>query len=138
MQLDDGEAFVADDAGGLPRRIHPRELRPGMRIVIYPGARVPADGMVIEGSIAVDEKAITGESVPRDRIERATAALDAAEAMLVVGSSLMVWSGYRFAERAARAGKPVAAVNLGRTRADALLAVKVEAPCEEALAFLLA
>ncbi len=68
MALDDGEAFLADDAGGLPRRIHPRELRPGMRIVVYPGARVPADGIVVEGSIAVDEKAITGESVPRDRL----------------------------------------------------------------------
>ena len=68
MALDDGEAFVADDAGGLPRRVHPRELRPGMRIVVYPGARVPADGIVVEGSLSVDEKAITGESVPRDRL----------------------------------------------------------------------
>jgi Cu2+-exporting ATPase len=68
MQLDDGEAFVVDDAGGMPRRIHPREIRAGMKIVIYPGARVPADGVVVEGSIAVDEKAITGESVPRDRL----------------------------------------------------------------------
>ncbi len=49
----------------------------------------------------------------------------------------MVYSGYRFAERAAMSGKPIAAVNLGRTRADALIALKVEAPCEEALAFLL-
>jgi NAD-dependent SIR2 family protein deacetylase len=78
-----------------------------------------------------------GESVPRDRVERAYAHLDAADAMLVVGSSLMVYSGYRFAERAAAGGKPIAAVNLGRTRADALIALKVEAPCEEALAFLL-
>ena len=57
--------------------------------------------------------------------------------MLIVGSSLMVYSGFRFVEAAARAGKPIAAVNLGRTRADALLTLKVEAPCEEALAFLL-
>ena len=49
----------------------------------------------------------------------------------------MVYSGYRFAERAAAAGKPIAAVNLGRTRADALIALKIEAPCERALAFLL-
>ncbi len=78
-----------------------------------------------------------GENVPRERVEEATADLDAADAMLVVGSSLMVYSGYRFAERAAMSGKPIAAVNLGRTRADALIALKVEAPCEEALAFLL-
>ena len=40
-------------------------------------------------------------------------------------------------DAAARAGKPIAAVNLGRTRADSLLTLKVERPCDEALAFLL-
>jgi Cu2+-exporting ATPase len=39
-----------------------------MRIVIYPGTRVPADGVILRGSIAVDEKAITGESLPRERV----------------------------------------------------------------------
>ena len=57
--------------------------------------------------------------------------------MLVVGSSLMVYSGFRFVQMAARAGKPVAAVNMGKTRADDLLALKVERSCAEALAFLL-
>jgi NAD-dependent SIR2 family protein deacetylase len=50
-----------------------------------------------------------------------------------VGSSLMVYSGYRFALAAAQAGKPIAAVNLGRTRADALLALKIEDRCARAL-----
>jgi NAD-dependent SIR2 family protein deacetylase len=45
----------------------------------------------------------------------------------------MVYSGFRFAEAAAAAGKPIAAVNLGRTRADHLLALKIGEPCEEAL-----
>ena len=45
--------------------------------------------------------------------------------MLVVGSSLMVQSGYRYRDRAHRTGTPVAAVNLGRTRADHLLTLKV-------------
>ena len=57
--------------------------------------------------------------------------------MLVVGSSLMVYSGFRFAQMAAYAGKPIAAVNLGRTRADGLLALKVEQAGEAALSFLL-
>ena len=57
--------------------------------------------------------------------------------MLIVGSSLMVLSGYRFARAMADAGKPIAAVNLGRTRADDLLALKVAQPCADALAFLL-
>jgi NAD-dependent SIR2 family protein deacetylase len=74
-----------------------------------------------------------GESVPRDRVERAMRGVQDADAMLVVGSSLMVYSGYRFAQAAAEAGKPIAAVNLGRTRADHLLALKVSHPCADAL-----
>jgi len=45
----------------------------------------------------------------------------------------MVFSGYRFARAAARAGKPIAAVNLGRTRADDLLSLKVEGDCAATL-----
>ncbi len=78
-----------------------------------------------------------GENVPKDRVETAARHVAQADAMLVVGSSLMVYSGFRFVQMAAKAGKPVAAVNMGRTRADDLLAVKVEQPCETALSFLL-
>ena len=49
----------------------------------------------------------------------------------------MVYSGFRFVQAAVKAGKPVAVVNRGRTRADGMLALKVEQGCEEALAFLL-
>ena len=69
-----------------------------------------------------------GENVPRERVDAALAALHRADALLVAGSSLMVYSGYRFAQAAAAAGKPIAAINLGRTRADGLLALKVEQP----------
>src|SRR6202030_117189 len=78
-----------------------------------------------------------GENVPRDRVDAARRHLVEADAMLIVGSSLMVYSGYRFVQWAASAGKPAAAINLGRTRADELIALKVEQACEEALAFLL-
>ena len=78
-----------------------------------------------------------GESVPPDRVEAAARRLEQADAMLIVGSSLMVYSGFRFVDMAVRAGKPVAAINLGRTRADGLLALKVEQACEAALTFLL-
>ena len=74
-----------------------------------------------------------GENVPRQRVTRAFEAVLAADALLVVGSSLMVYSGYRFAEAAAAAGKPIAAVNLGRTRADHLLTLKINASCETVL-----
>jgi NAD-dependent SIR2 family protein deacetylase len=79
-----------------------------------------------------------GESVPRERVDAARGALEAADAVLVVGSSLMVYSGYRFCVWAQQLGKPIAAVNLGHTRADALLALKVTAPCGAALAALAA
>jgi NAD-dependent SIR2 family protein deacetylase len=74
-----------------------------------------------------------GESVPRDRVDAALTALEEADAMLVVGSSLMVRSGYRFCEHAIRTGKLVAAINRGRTRADHLFSLKVERACGEVL-----
>jgi NAD-dependent SIR2 family protein deacetylase len=79
-----------------------------------------------------------GESVPRDRVVAALEALARADAMLVLGTSLMVYSGYRFCERARDLNKPIAAVNLGRTRADTMFAVKVERACTQALAGLVA
>ncbi len=78
-----------------------------------------------------------GESVPRDFVDAAAGHLKQADGMLIVGSSLMVYSGVRFVQMAARAGIPIAAVNLGRTRADDMLALKVEEACEIALSFLL-
>jgi NAD-dependent SIR2 family protein deacetylase len=90
------------------------------------------------GGVLKPDVVFFGERVPQERVQQAFAALELADAMLVVGSSLMVYSGYRFAEAAARTGKPIAAVNLGRTRADGLLALKVEERCADALSFLLA
>ena len=78
-----------------------------------------------------------GENVPRDIVATAQDHLAQADAMLVVGSSLMVYSGFRFAQMAAQRAMPIAAVNLGKTRADDLLTLKIEDRCEAALAFLL-
>ncbi|MCA0299789.1 MAG: NAD-dependent protein deacetylase [Proteobacteria bacterium] len=78
-----------------------------------------------------------GENVPRARVDAAMAGLAQADGMLVVGSSLMVYSGLRFVHAAVRAQIPVAAVNLGRTRADDLLRFRMAAPCGDALRFLL-
>jgi NAD-dependent SIR2 family protein deacetylase len=89
------------------------------------------------GGVLKPDVVFFGENVPRDRIDAASRHLAEADAMLIVGSSLMVYSGFRFVQRAASLGKPVAAVNLGRTRADALLTLKAEEACESALAFLL-
>lgn len=69
-----------------------------------------------------------GENVPNTRVEAAMAGVRGADALLVAGSSLMVYSGYRFVRAALAAGKPVAAVNLGRTRADGQLSLKISQP----------
>jgi NAD-dependent SIR2 family protein deacetylase len=89
------------------------------------------------GGVLKPDVVFFGENVPRDRVDAACRHLDEAAAMLIVGSSLMVYSGFRFVQRAVDLGKPVAAINLGRTRADAFLTLKAEQPCESALAFLL-
>jgi NAD-dependent SIR2 family protein deacetylase len=85
------------------------------------------------GGIFKPDVVFFGESVPRERVDRAFAGVASADALLVVGSSLMVYSGYRFAEAAAANGIPIAAVNLGHTRADHLLALKVSEPSDAAL-----
>jgi NAD-dependent SIR2 family protein deacetylase len=89
------------------------------------------------GGLLKPDVVFFGENVPRDRVDAAFRHLDKADAVMIVGSSLMVYSGFRFIQQAANLGKPVAAINLGRTRADGLLTLKVEQSCEAALAFLL-
>lgn len=88
------------------------------------------------GGVLKPDVVFFGESVPRPRVDTAMQRLERADAVLVVGSSLMVYSGYRFVQAAAQSGKPVAAINLGRTRADELLTLKVSEPCALALAAL--
>jgi NAD-dependent SIR2 family protein deacetylase len=75
-----------------------------------------------------------GESVPRERVTEALGLVDEADLLLVAGTSLMVWSGYRFVKRARERGVDVAALNLGRTRADGELALKIVADAGEVLA----
>ncbi|MFN8075752.1 MAG: NAD-dependent protein deacetylase [Kineosporiaceae bacterium] len=69
-----------------------------------------------------------GESVPPAWVAAACEAVDAARSLLVLGSSLTVYSGRRFVVRAADRGIPVAIVTQGATRADALAAVRLDAP----------
>ncbi|MDQ6934637.1 MAG: NAD-dependent protein deacetylase [Actinomycetota bacterium] len=74
-----------------------------------------------------------GENVPMDRVERAQAALEESEALLVAGSTLTVMSGFRFVRQAARQGIPVVIVNRGPTRGDDLATCKIDAGCSELL-----
>lgn len=74
-----------------------------------------------------------GESVPRATVDAAFALLNAADALLVIGSSLAVFSGYRFVKRAHEQAKPLAIMTLGETRGDALASVRIQQPIGEAL-----
>ncbi len=79
-----------------------------------------------------------GENVPAKRVEACYQALHSADALLVVGSSLQVFSGFRFVRRAAELGLPVAGINRGKTRADDLFDVIVREDCGAALQHLVA
>jgi NAD-dependent SIR2 family protein deacetylase len=70
-----------------------------------------------------------GETVPPEKVRASYAALEQAQALLVVGSSLTVFSGYRFVRRAADLGKPIVVVNSGMTRADRFAELKLGGSC---------
>jgi len=77
-----------------------------------------------------------GESVPKGIVDEAYALVDDSEALLVAGSSLTVFSGYRFVRHAAARDVPVAIINRGPTRGDDLATVKVDAGCSPMLTLL--
>ncbi|RMG95129.1 MAG: NAD-dependent protein deacetylase [Deltaproteobacteria bacterium] len=79
------------------------------------------------GGILKPDVVFFGEAVPRPRVERVRAWVDACEALWVVGSSLAVFSGYRFVRRAAERGIPVGIVNVGPTRGDDLATLRTHA-----------
>jgi NAD+-dependent protein deacetylase sirtuin 4 len=85
------------------------------------------------GGVLKPDVVFFGDSVPRARVEAAFEAVDAAGALLVVGSSLAVFSGYRFVLRAVEGRKPVALVNLGESRADGHAAVRIDARAGDVL-----
>jgi NAD-dependent SIR2 family protein deacetylase len=85
------------------------------------------------GGIVKPDVVMFGESVPKDRVRDAMDAVERSDALLVVGSSLMVFSGFRFARRAGEIGTPVAIVNRGRTRADDLAELRIDEDCSAVL-----
>jgi NAD-dependent SIR2 family protein deacetylase len=93
------------------------------------------------GGLLKPDVVFFGENVPPARVQRCYDAVDELtpdDALLVVGSSLTVMSGFRFVRRAARAGVPVVIVNRGATRGDDLATVRLDAGCTEFLTALAA
>jgi NAD-dependent SIR2 family protein deacetylase len=91
-----------------------------------------ADFVVVEchdcGGVLKPDVVFFGESVPKERVARCFALFDNSSALLVVGSSLTVMSGYRFVLHAAKLGVPVVIINQGETRGDSLAAIRIDAP----------
>ncbi|AZI57007.1 NAD-dependent protein deacetylase [Nakamurella antarctica] len=78
------------------------------------------------GGILKPDVVFFGESVPLPRVQQALAMVAAASALLVAGSSLTVFSGYRFVRLAARENIPIVIINRGSTRGDDLATIKLE------------
>ena len=85
------------------------------------------------GGVLMPDVVFFGGTVPQARVETVNRALKQAEGMLIVGSSLAVYSGFRFCRSASERGLPLAAVNQGKTRADDLLSIKLEQNCQSVL-----
>ncbi len=99
----DGDARVGDEAA---------------RDLTVPGCRRC-------GGVLKPDVVFFGENVPPERVERAWALLEEARVLLVAGSSLSVYSGYRFVRRSHEEGRPVGIVNLTSTRGDGEASVRV-------------
>lgn len=152
-----GTRDVVELHGGLDRtvclgcgdRASRRDLDDRLRAA-NPGFRVDVDKVNPDGDVELSDAELVGfrmigclrcgggplkpdvvffgESVPRDRVAHCFELVDAAGAVLVLGSSLTVLSGFRFVRHAAQRGIPVAIVNQGPTRGDAFASVRVDAP----------
>ncbi|MHC8300444.1 NAD-dependent protein deacetylase [Pseudomonas sp. ZS1P83] len=77
-----------------------------------------------------------GENVAQATAAKAMAAVEKAAGLLVIGSSLMAYSAFRLCRVVADQGKPLIAINLGKTRADDILDLKIEGSCERLLPLL--
>jgi len=98
--------------------------------------RIPA--CAVCGGTLMPDVVFFGGTVPRERVEACNGAIAGADALLVVGSSLQVYSGFRFCRLASELGKPIAIINPGITRGDSLASLKLAADCEPLLTALAA
>ncbi|TGN40707.1 NAD-dependent protein deacetylase [Marinobacter confluentis] len=85
------------------------------------------------GGILKPDVVFFGDYVPKQRVHSALDALKASDGLLVIGSSLMVYSGFRFCRYAQEWSRPMATLNLGRTRADSLVDLKLNATISQTL-----
>jgi len=109
------------------------EIAPDADAVIEQTSHFRIADCAVCGGMLKPDIVYFGENVPRERVDRAYAMVDDADALLVAGSSLTVQSGLRFVRHAAQTGKPVVIVNRGATRGDKHAAVTLSAGTSETL-----
>ena len=112
-------------------------------VEVQPDGDAELDPALVEGFVLVDcgscggalkpDVVFFGGTVPERTVAGAFALLEQGEVLLVVGSSLTVYSGYRFVRRALERELPIALVNVGPTRADAVARIKISSPIGEVL-----
>ena len=106
------------------------EVRPDGDVELEDTSGFTVPGCSRCGGVLKPDVVFFGENVPKPRVERCYAAMDAldpaTDALLVLGSSLTVMSGFRFVRHATKRGVPVVVVNRGPTRADDLPVLKVD------------
>lgn len=85
------------------------------------------------GGILKPDVVYFGDNVPKARVEKARQALANSGGLLVIGSSLMVFSGYRFARQAKENDQPIAILTRGKTRADDIATFKIDADIDSVL-----
>ncbi|MFT6287075.1 MAG: NAD-dependent SIR2 family protein deacetylase [Alcanivorax sp.] len=117
----------------------PLQIRPDgdsdVRQQIVDNFRVPACTEC--NGVLMPDVVFFGGTVPRDRVEKCMRAIDRSDALLVIGSSLKVYSGFRFCKRAAAINKPIALINSGATRADSIATLRLSSECGPLLSALL-
>ena len=114
----------------------PRELAPDGDAVVEAHADFQVPSCPECGGVLKPDVVFFGENTERPVVDAAWSLFDEGDVLLVLGSSLTVFSGYRFVHRARKVGKSVAIVSLGPTRGDSAATVKVDAPLLPVLEFL--
>lgn len=113
------------------------ELSPDGDVDIADASRFVVPECSVCGGVLKPDVVFFGEYVPVEKFTEATALLQSAEALLIAGSSLVVNSGIRLLERAARRRIPIVIVNRGVTKGDGRATVKIDAGTSQTLTSLL-
>lgn len=126
------------------QRENPRYI--GMLAALAPDGDADLEGVDVSdfsvpectrcGGILKPDVVFMGDSVPKPRVATTRDALRAVKGVLIIGSSVMAYSSFRFCREAHRSGLPIASVNLGKTRADEILSLSVRLSAGDAMAAL--